>query len=143
MVKKIYSSKLRSTQQMTVEVVGFPDLNTSGIMRTTTYTDIDEFLNAVKEARKGDQIILANGNHKLTRRPKPFSKKGTDKNPIIVRAENVGGATLKGKTGLKFKNCDISHGMDSITNKIRPQERIVISPLKVARIIDSQGVKLI
>lgn len=91
---------------MTVEVVGFPDLNTSGIMRTTTYTDIDEFLNAVKEARKGDQIILANGNHKLTRRPKPFSKKGTDKNPIIVRAENVGGATLKGKTGLKFKNCE-------------------------------------
>src|SRR5918996_3068415 len=106
MDKKIHSSKLRSIQQKTDQVASFPDLDTSGILRTRTYRNIDEFLNAVKEARKGDQIILANGEHKATRSPKPFTKKGTSKNPIIVRAENPGDVTLKGKPSLKFKNCE-------------------------------------
>ena len=73
-------------------------------------------------------IILANGSYDVSKdeETKFKSRKGTATNPIIVKAEEVGKATLKGSAGYKFENCenftwygfnhahDASSGMDNI-----------------------------
>ena len=84
-----------------------PHLDTSGILRTRgPFTDIDDFLNAVKHAEAGDEIILANGNYDVSRNKETkFNRKGDSNHPIIVRAETVGGATLQGSAGYTFDNC--------------------------------------
>jgi poly(beta-D-mannuronate) lyase len=84
-----------------------PHLDTSGILRTRgPFTDIDDFLDAVNDSQAGDEIILANGSYNVSRnKDTKFSRKGTADNPIIVRAETVGGATLQGSAGYKFDNC--------------------------------------
>jgi poly(beta-D-mannuronate) lyase len=88
-------------------LVTLPHLDTSGILRTRgPFRNIDDFLDAVNDAQKGDLIILANGSHDVsTSKDTKFSRKGTAANPIIVRAETVGGATLQGSAGYKFDNC--------------------------------------
>jgi hypothetical protein len=84
-----------------------PILDTSGIQKTRgPFTDIDDFLDAVNDAHAGDEIILANGSYNVSRnKDTKFSRKGTASNPIIVRAETVGGARLQGSAGYKFDNC--------------------------------------
>jgi poly(beta-D-mannuronate) lyase len=94
---------------MTSELlVTHPHLDTSGIMRKSgPFTDIDDFLDAIKDAQAGEEIILANGSYNVSRnKDTKFSgRRGTAANPIIVRAETVGGATLQGSAGYKFDNC--------------------------------------
>jgi poly(beta-D-mannuronate) lyase len=84
-----------------------PHLDTSGILRTRgPFTDIDEFIDAVNHAQAGDEIILANGSYNVRRNEDTkFSRNGTPANPIIVRAETVGGARLQGTAGYTFDNC--------------------------------------
>jgi poly(beta-D-mannuronate) lyase len=86
------------------------DLDTSGINnKKGPFKEVDDFLDAVNDAQKGDLIILANGSYNVSRnKDTSFSnRKGTAKNPIIVSAEEVGKVTLEGSaTGYKFENCE-------------------------------------
>jgi poly(beta-D-mannuronate) lyase len=85
-----------------------PHLDTSGILRKSgPFTDIDDFLDAIKDAQAGEEIILANGSYNVSRnKDTKFSgRRGTAANPIIVRAETVGGATLQGSAGYTLDNC--------------------------------------
>jgi poly(beta-D-mannuronate) lyase len=88
-----------------------PDLNTTGILRTrgpyTGSNAINDFLTAVNNAIAGDMIILGNGNYSVSSSADTsFARSGTPTNPIIVRAENVGGVTLTGAAGYTFTDCD-------------------------------------
>lgn len=85
-----------------------PHLDTSGIQRRRgPFTDIDDFLDAVNDAQKGDEIILANGSYDVSSSndTKISGRKGTAAEPIIVRAQDVGAAILEGLAGSKFGNC--------------------------------------
>src|SRR5919198_3740872 len=86
------------------------DIDTSGIQRMRgPFTDIDDFLDAVHNAREGDEIILANDSYDVSsNKDTKFSgRKGTAANPIIVRAQEVGEVTLKGSASLyRFENCE-------------------------------------
>ena len=85
----------------------FPDLDTSGILNTKgPFNRISEFLSAVNNAQAGDLIILANGSYDVEGGTSFNGRRGTAKNPIIVKAEDVGGAILKGSPGYKFENCE-------------------------------------
>jgi poly(beta-D-mannuronate) lyase len=85
----------------------FPDLDTSGRLNTKgPFNKISEFLNAVNNAREGDLIILANGSYDVDVDTSFNGRKGTARNPIIVKAEDVGGVKLKGSPGYKFENCE-------------------------------------
>jgi hypothetical protein len=89
-------------------LVTLSHLDTSGVLRTRgPFTDIDDFLGAVNDAQAGDEIILANGSYGVSHnKDTKFShRKGTAANPIIVRAETVGGVALQGSAGYKFDNC--------------------------------------
>jgi poly(beta-D-mannuronate) lyase len=93
---------------MTSELlVSSPHLDTSGILRTRgPFTGLDDFLDAVNEAQPGDEIILAIGNYVVnSNKDTKFRLKGSLDNPIIVRAETVGGVTLQGSAGYTFDNC--------------------------------------
>jgi hypothetical protein len=72
------------------------DQDTSALQKTKRiYTDIDEFLSAVKNAQAGDLIILANGSYPVNSNKNiSFSRKGDQDRPIIVRAQDVGEVTL-------------------------------------------------
>jgi hypothetical protein len=86
-----------------------PDLDRTGIKRTRgPYTVYQDFLSAVNSAIAGDEIILGNGSYSIpSSADTSFSDRaGTITNPIIVRAENVGGVTLTGSAGYHFTNCD-------------------------------------
>ena len=84
------------------------DLDTSGIInKKGPFKNVDDFLDAVHDAQKGDWIILANGSYDVGRNKNTsFSDLiGTAENPIIVSAEEVGKVTLMGSAGYEFEDC--------------------------------------
>jgi hypothetical protein len=87
-----------------------PHLVTSGIQRIRgPFTDIDDFLDAVNHAQKGDRITLANGSYDVSsnKDTKFNDRKGTATRPIIVRAQDVGEVTLKGSAShYSFEDCE-------------------------------------
>jgi hypothetical protein len=106
--------------------VSHTDLDTSGIQNTKgPFEDIDDFLDAVNDAQEGDLIILANDSYDVDddKHTSFSNRKGTAKNPIIVRAQDVGGAKLKGKALYRFDNCEyftwygFNHAHEASTNE--------------------------
>lgn len=83
------------------------DLDKSGILRTRSFSSMTGFWDAIATADPGDEIILVNNttayNNSSTR---TITRSGTAANPIIVRAQTVGGATIGGTGGITFSNCD-------------------------------------
>ena len=59
-----------------------------------------ELYEALKNAKAGDDIVLANGTWKDLKIV--FTGKGTKDNPIILRAETPGEVLIEGKSNLKF-----------------------------------------
>ncbi|KJD31452.1 alginate lyase [Tamlana nanhaiensis] len=62
--------------------------------------NIREFNNAVKHAKPGDQLVLANGIWKDVELV--FQAKGTKDNPIILSAEDKGKVILQGQSNLQI-----------------------------------------
>lgn len=93
---------------------GVDDYPKTGILNTRSYSSMSSFWSAVDAAQPGDEIILvdstttySNGsNHTVSNRA------GTTTNPIVVRAQTVGGVTIGGSGGIVFSNCDnfVWHG---------------------------------
>ena len=85
-----------------------PDLDVSGILRTRgPFTTYQDFLTACNNAIAGDMIILAGGSYSIPASADTnFTRSGTATNPIIIRAETVGGVTLTGTALYHFNNCD-------------------------------------
>ena len=75
-------------------------LNDNRILRKITVKNVSELETAFSYATAGDAIIIKNGTYEncvLT-----LKASGTEKNPVFVIAENVGGAVFKGTTSLTF-----------------------------------------
>ncbi|HEX2169995.1 MAG TPA: chondroitinase-B domain-containing protein [Nitrososphaera sp.] len=84
-----------------------PDLDTSGIDTRRTCNNVNEFLNAIRNARPGHEIILKNkdDSYTVSSGDTSFSIQGTSTKPIIIRAEDVGRVTLSGSKGWNFSRC--------------------------------------
>lgn len=63
-------------------------------------SNIDELNNAIANCKAGDHIVLANGIWKDVQIK--FRGKGTNENPIILKAETAGKVTIEGESYLKF-----------------------------------------
>ena len=85
-----------------------PDLDVSGILRTRgPFTTYQDFLTACNNAIAGDMIILKDGSYSIpSSADTNFTRSGTATNPIIIRAESVGGVILTGTALYHFNNCD-------------------------------------
>lgn len=71
----------------------------------TTYSDFSSFKDAVVSAKAGDEIILADGTYT----PSSITMqaiKGTAEQPIIIRAESVGGVILNDNTYIDLRTCE-------------------------------------
>ncbi|MBQ0788665.1 MAG: DUF4957 domain-containing protein [Oceanihabitans sp.] len=66
----------------------------------TTVSNIKELNTAIKEAKPGDNIVLANGVWKDVQIK--FRGKGTKENPITLKAETAGKVSIEGQSYLKF-----------------------------------------
>lgn len=64
-------------------------------LRTVRVTTTDALAAAVTQAKPGDRIALANGTYTL-KSDIVLNKSGTAENPIVIAAENVGLAEIKG-----------------------------------------------
>ncbi|MBC7796319.1 MAG: right-handed parallel beta-helix repeat-containing protein [Pyrinomonadaceae bacterium] len=80
-----------SAQQTILPNDEYKSLN---VIKVSTISDLQTVVN---KAVAGDEIILKNGIYNLEDFIKVNSKNGNPKNPIIIRAESVLGATLAGK----------------------------------------------
>ncbi|SDS28918.1 Por secretion system C-terminal sorting domain-containing protein [Polaribacter sp. KT25b] len=66
-----------------------------------TYNDADDLADAVNDATNGGTFIVANGSYNDFE--VSFEKVATEENPIIVKAETVGGVTLTGESAFRLK----------------------------------------
>ncbi|MFY0654448.1 MAG: DUF4957 domain-containing protein [Cyclobacteriaceae bacterium] len=67
---------------------------------STVVKDINELNAAIAEAKPGDELVMANGEWKDVKIR--FAGKGTEKQPITLRAETPGEVVIKGKSDLKL-----------------------------------------
>ncbi|WP_430410203.1 chondroitinase-B domain-containing protein [Kordia sp.] len=70
------------------------------ITDAVTVTDANELQTAIKNAKPGDHIVMANGVWKDIQIE--FIAEGTKDNPIILKAETPGKVTIEGVSDLKF-----------------------------------------
>ncbi len=70
-------------------------------MFSQTFTDPDELADAVNAATSGGTFIVANNTY--TDFEASFQIMATESNPIIIKAETVGGVTLLGSSHFTFK----------------------------------------
>ena len=66
----------------------------------TTVSTPTELLDALKEVKAGDEIVLKNGTYKDV--TIDFIGEGTADNPIVLRAETAGEVFIEGASNLKF-----------------------------------------
>jgi parallel beta-helix repeat protein len=83
-------------------------------LRTVSVSSISELMDAIKAAQPGDHIVLADGVYDTTEWLDKNSvdtmlvnAKGTEDAPIVIAAQTVGGAEIKGPAGFQF--VDASH----------------------------------
>jgi poly(beta-D-mannuronate) lyase len=86
------------------------DLDMSGISNVNTFNDIDEFLNAVRDANAGDLIILTKAKDKDEYtvdkdKETTFTIEGEAERPVIVMAQEPGKVILAGSAGYIFDKC--------------------------------------
>lgn len=70
----------------------------------TIHTNFDDFKSACQSATPGDEIILASGRYQAESIT-ISDVKGTEKNPVIIRAETIGGDTLDAGTYFDLRHC--------------------------------------
>ncbi|QNM84689.1 T9SS type A sorting domain-containing protein [Polaribacter pectinis] len=66
-----------------------------------TYTDAEELEDAVNGSTNGGTFVVKNGSYNDFEAA--FEKMATEANPILVKAETVGGVTLTGGSSFRFK----------------------------------------
>jgi len=76
------------------------DLNNKNDKNSSVVTNITELNDAIKEAKPGDHIIMANGTWKDVKIK--FRGKGIEDRPITLKAETAGKVTIEGESYLKF-----------------------------------------
>jgi poly(beta-D-mannuronate) lyase len=76
---------------------------TTAFAATTTVSSIPDLQTAINAANPGDTIILANGIYTKTS-DLTINRVGTADAPIIIRAQDIGGATIGGSGGIRFNS---------------------------------------
>lgn len=101
---KFFQSKLGFCKPFTIKIALLITLLFSNYSYSQTIVsnpnDIDDFVNA---ANPGDEFVIPTGSYDGI--AKTFNAVGTAENPIIIKAESVGGVTLSGKSKFIFKKC--------------------------------------
>jgi poly(beta-D-mannuronate) lyase len=75
-------------------------LSTSSLM-SQMYTDADDLADAVNGSTNGGVFIVSNGSYNDFE--VSFENVATEENPIIIKAETVGGVTLTGDSAFRLK----------------------------------------
>lgn len=88
--------KLLSVLSIVILLISCQEISST----TIKVTNIEELNKAIKNAKAGDEIILANGVWKDVQIK--FSGKGTKDKPIILRAETAGKVFIEGTSDLKI-----------------------------------------
>mgnify|MGYP003670030564 CR=1 FL=1 len=70
------------------------------IASLNTVSNIDELNKAIKDAKQGDNIVLANGTYKDLEIK--FTGEGTEDNPIVLKAETDGKVFIEGVSSLEI-----------------------------------------
>lgn len=70
----------------------------------STYTNFDDFKDAIAAAQPGDEIILAAGRYKAESLTME-DVAGTEAKPVIIRAEHIGADTLDAGTYFDLRHC--------------------------------------
>ncbi|MBT4139882.1 MAG: hypothetical protein HOE48_18335 [Candidatus Latescibacteria bacterium] len=81
------------------------DLESFKPLRTIQVKNIEELMDAVAAAQKGDLIEVADGDYNNTKVIRVDTKKGTAQAPILIRAANRGNARILGSEGFLLQNC--------------------------------------
>lgn len=100
----------------------------------TIYTNFGDFKAAAKIAKAGDEIILAKGRYKAES-ISMIDISGTEANPVIIRAEEIGADTLDNGTYFDLRHCSyvtiqgfvINISENSTTFKIQTCDHIRIT----------------
>jgi poly(beta-D-mannuronate) lyase len=106
----------KPSPDLNTDIDEFPDLDISNIKRTIPCGKIKQLVEAINSAKSGDLILLADGEYPLSTDMIEESFKikgkkigGTDEapiiEPIIVRAQHVGGVSLTGSAAFRFSDC--------------------------------------
>ncbi|WP_299188552.1 chondroitinase-B domain-containing protein [uncultured Aquimarina sp.] len=72
--------------------------------QTIQVNSINKLENAISEAVPGNTIILQNGTYTTTDEIAITNKKGTASKPIVIKAESIGGVTIRGEAGFNVKS---------------------------------------
>jgi hypothetical protein len=100
----------------------------------TTYTNFDDFKSACANAQPGDEIILASGRYEAESIT-ISDVQGTETNPVIIRAEEIGKDTLDNRAYFDLRHSSyiiiqgfvINISEKSTTFKIQTCNNIIIS----------------
>lgn len=76
-------------------------LLTSSTLMSQLYTDSDDLKDAVNASTTGGTFVVKNGTYNDFE--VSITKVATEENPIIIKAESVGGVTLTGESSIVFK----------------------------------------
>ena len=99
MKKKYLNLKLvsKSTKKVSLLLLLFLSIT----INSQTYTDSDDLKNDVNATTNGGTFIVKNGTYNDFEAS--FENMATEANPIIIKAETVGGVTLTGESHFVFK----------------------------------------
>ena len=117
--RELYDGKPRPgkpSPDLNTDIAEFPDLDISNIKRTVPCGNIKQLVDAINDAKPGDLIILADGEYALREDviEESFKIRGKKREdteeapviePIIVRAQHVGGVSLTGSAAFRFSDC--------------------------------------
>jgi poly(beta-D-mannuronate) lyase len=74
--------------------------------RTLVASSLEQFEALIGDAVPGDRIELADGTYQ-TSRPIAVSCQGTEAEPVVITAQNVGGATIAGAAGFDVQGAHL------------------------------------
>lgn len=96
----IFSRILKFKTALRLSLI-FGFLSTSILAKTTTVSSITDLKSAIEKAEAGDLIIIKNGVYTTTE-DILINKQGSEKQPITIIAEKIGGVEITGKGGFNI-----------------------------------------
>jgi poly(beta-D-mannuronate) lyase len=76
---------------------------TPSLCETLRASSVDQLQSRIDAAQAGDHVVLQNGTYSTLRPVDVCRRRGTERAPIVIEAESIGGATLGGAAGFAFE----------------------------------------